>query len=83
MNHVNPYTKIRWADDPVFYCLNLVNENPLINTWYRGCEKAVLERYGEWLKRNRLDSEANRKTRTGVFLRFLEEAQSRTIRWMT
>ena len=83
MNHVNPYTKIRWADDPVFYCLNLVNENPLINTWNRGCEKAVLERYGEWLKRNQLDSEANRKTRTGVFLRFLEEMQSQTIRWMT
>ena len=83
MTHVNPYTGMRWADDPVFYCVNLVNENPLINTWNRGCEKAVLRQYGEWLRQKFLDSDENRKTRTGVFLRFLEEMQSRTIRWMT
>ncbi len=82
LNHVNPYTKMRWADDPVFLCLNLVNENPLNKIWRQGDEKVILTEYAAWLAKNNLDSKENREKRTGPFLRFLTEKQSRTIQFM-
>ena len=82
LNHVNPYTKLRWADDPVFLCLNLVNENPLIKIWRQGNEDVILAEYAGFLKRHRIDSRENREKRNGPFLRFLAEQQSRTIRRM-
>lgn len=83
LNHVNPYTKMRWADDPAVFCLNLVNENPLINIWRRGNESVILAEYTAWLKQQGLDSAENREKRTGPFMQFLTEKQSGTIRRMT
>lgn len=82
MTHVNPYTKMRWADDPVFFCLNLVNENPLILKWNTGGEREILRLYREWLRSKKLDTEENRNARQGVFFQFLTEYQNRTILWM-
>ena len=82
MTHVNPYTKMRWADDPVFFCLNLVNENPLILKWNTGGEKEILREYHRWLRAGNIDTPENRKARDGVFFRFLTEYQNRTILWM-
>lgn len=83
LTHVNPYTQLRWADDPVFFCLNLVNENPLVKTWRGGDEKAILAEYGVFLERNGLRSEQNLARRDGPFLRFLAEKQNAAIRTMT
>lgn len=83
LDHVNPYTKMRWADDPAVFCLNLVNENPLVNLWRQGDESVILTEYAAWLKRQGLDSAENREKRTGPFLRFLAEKQNETIRRMT
>lgn len=83
LNHVNPYTKMRWADDPAIFCLNLVNENPLVKIWRQGNESVILAEYAKWLKQQGLDSAENRKKRTGPFLQFLTEKQSGTIRSMT
>ncbi len=83
LNHVNPYTKLRWADDPAFFCLNLVNENPLIKIWRQGDEKTILAEYAAYLERNRLDTPENRALRTGPFLSFLTEKQNRAIRLMS
>ena len=82
LTHVNPYTKMRWADDPVFFCLNLVNENPLILKWNTGGEKEILRLYREWLRSKKLDTAENRNAREGVFFQFLTEYQNRTILWM-
>ncbi len=83
LNHRNPYTGMRWADDPVFFCLNLVNENPLLKIWRSGDQAAILAEYTAWLAANRLDTPENREKRNGPFLRFLAERQSRTIAAMT
>lgn len=79
LNHVNPYTGMRWADDPVFFCLNLVNENPLLKIWRSGDQTVILAGYAAWLTANGLDTPKNRERRDGPFLRYLTERQSRTI----
>lgn len=82
LNHVNPYTKLRWADDPVFVCMNLVNENPLIKIYHQGDENVIFSEYAAYLKKHRLDTRENLEKRTGPFLRFLAEKQTSTIQHM-
>ncbi len=33
MAHKNPYTGMTWGEDPALYCINLINEEALINNW--------------------------------------------------
>lgn len=44
MEHKNPYTGLKWGEDPALICLNLVNEETVSNNWARIPETAVIYR---------------------------------------
>lgn len=56
LNHVNPYTKLRYADDPTLAWISLVNEGNMVN-WdikpYQRYESLVLPKWREWLAARR------------------------------
>lgn len=56
LDHKNPYTELRWADDPALFALSLVNENnpgnfiqglqgKLREDWMRAWNRWLVERY--------------------------------------
>ena len=57
LNHVNPYTKMRYADDPFLFCVELYNEDAVLfystNGKLQGSptiRKRVAGQFAEWLK---------------------------------
>jgi hypothetical protein len=64
LTHVNPYTSMRWADDPTLAWLSLINEGnpgnflgllkgPLRDDWARAWNQWLLERYPDREARRR------------------------------
>lgn len=47
LNHVNPYTKQRWADDPVFALIEINNEDTLVGEAFGGQLDALPPHYKE------------------------------------
>ncbi|MBS1372323.1 MAG: hypothetical protein HPZ91_20460 [Lentisphaeria bacterium] len=81
LNHVNPYTKQRWADDPVLFCVNLVNEDSLPGIWQTSDESRKLfrEQYEAYLEKRGMRTEENLKAMSGPWHEFLHELQSKTV----
>ena len=56
LNHVNPYTKLRYADDPTLAWISLVNEGNMGN-WdikpFKTYERHVLPKWRAWLAKRR------------------------------
>ena len=56
LNHVNPYTKLRYAEDPTLAWISLVNEGNICN-WdikpFKMYEHLVLPKWRAWLARRR------------------------------
>ncbi len=81
LTHRNPYTGLTWGEDPALYSINLVNENPLLVIWNRN--PALIPfyeaKYAEYLKAKGLDTPANRESRGGLFIEFLNDLQIRSI----
>ncbi len=59
LEHVNPYTKLRWADDPTLAWISLINEGNFGNYWGRiiqspqwseAWNRWLLKRYGDTQK---------------------------------
>ncbi|MBS1371345.1 MAG: hypothetical protein HPZ91_15465 [Lentisphaeria bacterium] len=75
MEHRNPYTGLKWGEDPALFCLNLVNEETLTNTWNRHPELSRLyrEKFETWKKTNGAEGGP------AEFLRFLHELQSKAL----
>lgn len=82
LTHRNPYTGLTYAEDPALYSLNLVNENPLLSIWNRVPALIPLfeAKYVDFLKKRGLDTPANRASRGGLFMEFLNDLQIRCIR---
>jgi hypothetical protein len=67
LRHTNPYTGVRWADEPALFCIEIVNENDVF--WLYNdhlLEKPTLRnrtaaRFSEWLRRRYSTDEAWRK----------------------
>ena len=75
LTHVNPYTELRWCDDPVFNSISILNENTIfyhMNPDYRGkVGDAYRREFSKWTEKNGLKiTEQNRKV---IFRKFLAE----------
>ena len=71
LNHVNPYTKLAWKDDPALLSLSLVNENTIEATVNGDTLPLYNARFEKWLKeKNLADSSDDRKY---LFRRFLHD----------
>jgi hypothetical protein len=58
LSHVNPYTGIKYADDPAIFCVELFNEDAVLwngGNWvfqrYPTIRKRIAERFSAWLLR--------------------------------
>lgn len=81
MNHVNPYTKMRYGDDPALVFMNLINEDPLTFEWFRhpSTEQLYLEKFKEHAMRDRDISAAVPGRGSPEFALFLAEVQRNAI----
>ncbi len=74
LGHKNPYTGLRWADDPAVIFINLVNEGTLSTLVPRAnarCKKAIDAAFGKYLAMRKLaDTPQNRQIHYTEFLTF-------------
>ena len=78
MTHRNPYTGRTWAEEEALFCVNLVNEDPVINRLPAQGPVAELyrKRFAAWKEKNGCpDAEPVRTDRN--FRRFLQDLQEK------
>ena len=83
LNHVNPYTGMAWKDDPAFYALCPLNEDPVINCWNDNPEMKdiYLKKFDKWIKEKSLQKKVA-VSRDVLFRKFLIETKLRSNRKM-
>ncbi len=77
MNHVNPYTKLAWKNDPAIVTISLINEDTLSATYnrYDFIREIYEQKFKEYVKANHLVlNDGNRKL---LFEKFLNETYTR------
>lgn len=74
LNHVNPYTKLAWKDDPALVSISLVNEDTMMSVVQGSTAPIFQRRYAKWLEKNSFkENDNNSKI---LFARFLKELHS-------
>lgn len=75
LTHVNPYTGLRWADDPVFIGISIINENTVYHIINAGTSDAIRKLFREKFdSRNRIGNiTITDRNREDEFRRFLSE----------
>ncbi len=73
LNHVNPYTKLAWKEDPALITVSMINEDTLFHIAFRTPPVAKLyqERFDAWLAKRGIAPDA--KTLNGYRRQFLAE----------
>lgn len=76
LNHVNPYTGLKWKDDPALFNICLLNENNINAHWSTTFDSRKLYQkvFAGWLKRNKLHAK-NEEERSKLFNKFTTEIQ--------
>ncbi|MBI4978024.1 MAG: hypothetical protein HZC28_11105 [Spirochaetes bacterium] len=77
LEHVNPYTKLAWKDDPSLISLNVINEGQLINTWDSTPDTAriTLEQFSAWCVKKGVTVPDKGLEREKEFMKFILEKQ--------
>ena len=70
----NPYTGLSWAEDPMLFMVNLVNEDTVLTEWKNNpaIKKLYEQRFEEWLKQHGNTEPADRPILLKVFLAKLQ-----------
>ncbi len=77
MQHQNPYTGLRWGEDPALWSINLVNEENLPRQWTRS--QFAVKLYSDAFKKYCIEKklpESAPSNSNPVFRRFLHEIQA-------
>lgn len=73
LTHKNPYTGMKWGDDPALFCVSLSNENITLRNWNGPAKELYLNGYKEYLRKKSRLTEDNLKARNGLFFRYLAD----------
>lgn len=63
LSHKNPYTGLKWADDPVFIGISLINENTILDIVGKGSpeiQKLYRDRFTEYVKSGGITMEGDK-----------------------
>lgn len=76
MNHVNPYTRVAWKDDPALLSICPLNEDSIACAWGSDVAKPFyLARFAEWKQDKKLTSTVDKPGDDPLFARFLVEVK--------
>ncbi|OGV41130.1 MAG: hypothetical protein A2X48_12280 [Lentisphaerae bacterium GWF2_49_21] len=79
LEHVNPYTGMKWKDDPALITISLVNENTIMSCWDATPEikKIYEDKFAAWLKEKGLES-SDTVTKNALMKKFLVETNDKS-----
>lgn len=73
LTHRNPYTGLKWGEDPALFSVSLSNENTTLRHWNGAARELYLDGYRDYLRKKSLLNEKNLNARDGIFFRYLAD----------